>query len=411
MVRLHEVGRRHHALRFRQGDAILSGILVADFFGAIAASLVFLTMVWWVLEQNTTDFVFGLMMLTIVLPLNVGVLVSGPAVARIGARKLLIWSKTMASLGATVCFMLLALGVMTLPVLAIIAILTYFSLGPSITADISRAPAIVRLAGRRLIDFNAVNGLVLLSGSVLGFLLAGALNDRGMVSASLGIAVIFVAASTLTTWSSFPRDRFTRRFEGSKNAHFWYLVRNVLLHANAAVIIRNAAICSALLLAVSDVYEDIFLPLVIRAEGLPPSVLSFALIASLIASALVSILAPLLYQRVDVRHVFLLSATAAFLVLGLNALVPSLWVMFAVVVVATLSAGITGTIGFTVMQEKMPQSLQAQAVGVWQSFSMTFGSCMLVIGGLLGTGALWLIWTLSLLCVMLCTILTFKAQT
>ncbi|MCC5958796.1 MAG: MFS transporter [Rhodobacteraceae bacterium] len=411
MVRPYQDSRKHHALRFRLGDAILSGILVADFFGAIAASLVFLTMVWWVLEQNTSDFIFGLMMLTIVLPLNIGVLVSGPAVARIGARKLLLRSKLAALLGAAICFSLLALDLMTLPVLAIIAIVTYFSLGPSVTADLSRAPAIVRLAGRRLIDFNAVNGLAMLIGSVAGFWLAGLLNDRGMAATSLGIAVLCVAASTLATWASFPRDRFPQRFEGSGNSHFWHLVRRVFTQLRSTVVIRNAAICSALLLTASDVYEDIFLPLILRAENFPPSVLSLALIASLIASAVVSVVAPLLYEKARLVHVFRISAVAAFLVLGLHIFGSSLWVIFAAIVVMALGAGVTGTIGFTVMQEKMPQSLQAQAVGIWQSFSMTFGSCILVIGGWLGTDVLWLVAALMLACVIFCSALTFDDQT
>ncbi len=407
MIRLRNARDGYHSLRFGLGDAIMSGILIADFFGAIAASLVFLTMVWWVLEQNTSDFVFGLMILTIVLPLNLGVLLSGPAVARIGARKLLVWSKLAALLGATLCFAFLALDAMSLPLLAGIAVVTYFSLGPSVTADLSRAPAIARLAGRRLIDFNAVNGLVMLIGSVAGYLLAGFLNDRGLVATSLGIAVICVAASTMATWASFPRDRFTRPFEGTQNAHFWFLVRSVLARAKSTPMIRNAAICSAVLLAASDVYEDIFFPLVLRAEGLPASTFSFALIASLVASAVVSVLAPSLYQRVRMGWIFQASAVAALLMIALHLFGTSLGLMYAVIVVLAIGAGVTGTIGFTIMQEDMPQSLQAQAVGIWQSFSMTFGSCVLVMGGWLGTDVIWLVAALAVVCLICCVRMAF----
>ncbi len=113
-----------------RGDAVLASILLADLLGAIAASLVFLTMTWWVLRQDPPDLVFGLMMLAIVVPLNIGVLLSGPAVARMGARRLLLWSKGGALAGAGLCLLLMAQGLMTLPLLALIAALTYGALGP-----------------------------------------------------------------------------------------------------------------------------------------------------------------------------------------------------------------------------------------------------------------------------------------
>ncbi len=384
-----------HPLRLRRGDDLFIGILAADFFGAIAASLVFLSMVWWVLEQGSSDLVFGLMMLSIVVPMNIGVILSGPGVARIGARKLLLISKLCALGGASLCLLFIATDVLTLPLLAVLAIVTYGSLGPSVTADLSRAPAIARLAGRRLIDFNAADGLVMLAGSVLGFWLAGRLNDQGMVTIALGIAVIGVALSTYCTWLSFPRDRKQKAFDGSAGAHLADLVRKVLVRILASPALRNMTICGALLLAVSDVYEEIFVPLSLRAQGAESSMLSYALIASLLASAVVSVLAPALHERISSRRVFAVSALAGVLVLGLHLTDGGFWVMIAVIVITSLGAGVTMTIGFTHLQESMPQSLQAQAIGIWQSFVMTVGSLALLAGGLLGTGVLWLLVVLA----------------
>lgn len=375
--------------RLRRGDDLFAGILAADFFGAIAASLVFLSMVWWVLAQGASDLVFGLMMLTIVVPMNIGVLLSGPAVARVGARRLLIVSKLCALGGATLCLVFLALDLMTLPLLAVLAVVTYTSLGPSVTADLSRAPAIARLAGRRLIDFNAADGMVMLVGSVLGFWMAGWLNDQGKVVLALLIAVICVAISTYWTWLSFPRDRRQKAFDGSAGAHLVDLIRRVLVRFMANAALRNMAICAALLLAVSDVYEDIFVPLTLREQSQDPSALSYALIASLVASAFVSVLAPALQGRVRLRWVFLTCAVMGLMIMGLHFAGTGLWVMIVVIVVTTLGAGMTITMGFTHLQESMPQSLQAQAIGLWQSFVMTVGSVALLIGGILGTATLW----------------------
>ena len=390
-----------------RGDAVLAGILLADFLGAIAASLVFLTMVWWVLAQDPSDLVFGLMMLALVVPLNVGVLLSGPAVARLGARRLVLWSKLGALAGATLCLALLAQDLMTLPLLALIAAATYGALGPSVTADVSRAPAITRLAGRQLIDFNAANGLAMLLGAVLGFWLAGRFNDAGQAVTSLAIGAACIAGSTLATWAAFPRDRRARAFAGTSSAHLRHLVRGVLRRTREVPAIRAMALISALLLAVSGVYEDIVLPLTLRAAGLPPSTHSAAMIASVIAGALVSLLAPGLHRSIGARPVYLVAALSVLGVLALHLAAPGPAVFVAVVLVAALSAGLTAMLGFTVMQERMPVSLQAQAAGVWHSFVMTLGSLCLLAGGLLGPASLLLLAGLAALAACLAAVSRF----
>jgi len=45
---------QRRTLGLRSGDAVLASILAGDFFGAIAGSLVHLTMVWWVLEHGVS---------------------------------------------------------------------------------------------------------------------------------------------------------------------------------------------------------------------------------------------------------------------------------------------------------------------------------------------------------------------
>ena len=388
--------RRPGVLRWRQGDRAFAGILAANLFGAAAASVVFLTMVWWVLAQGVADLVFGLMMLAIVVPLNLGVLVAGPAVARLGARLLLILSKLAALAGAGLCLLLLWHEALTLPLLALLAMATYAALGPSMTADVSRTPAIARLAGRRLIDFNAVNGLSMLAGSVAGFWAAGRLIDAGQAVGAMGVGVACIAISTAWTVASFPRDRLGRRFDGGARGHLAHLLRRVLRQWRAAPVIPALALLATVLLAISNVYEDVVLPLIIRDAGLAPSTHASALIASVIAAALVSVIAPAVHGRVALRRLAVLCAVAALAVLVVHLRVTGPLVFLAVVVVTTLAAGLVGTLGFTVMQERMPQSLQAQAVGVWQGLSMSVGSVTFLAGALLGTATLALLAALAL---------------
>lgn len=390
-----------------RGDAVLAGLLLADFMGAIAASLVFLTMVWWVLRQDPSDLVFGLMMLAIIVPLNIGVLLSGPAVARVGARRLVLWSKGGALTGAGLCLVLMTKGWMTLPLLALIAAMTYGALGPSVTADVSRAPAITRLAGRRLIDFNAANGLAMLLGAVLGFWLAGRFNDTGQSAASLALGAACIVGSILATWAAFPRDRKARAFDGTSAAHLRHLLRAVLQQVRKTPMVRAMATQAALLLAISGVYEDIVLPLTLREAGLAPSTHSAALIASVIAGALVSLLAPVLHRHIGARPVFLLCTFAALGVLLLHLAAPGPGVFIVVVLVIALCAGLTAMLGFTTMQEAMPVSLQAQAAGVWHSFVMTLGSVCLLAGGILGTASLLLLAALATLAALLATVSRF----
>ncbi len=226
---------------------------------------------------------------------------------------------------------------------------------------------------------------------MLGFWLAGRFNDTGQSATALSFGLACIAGSILATWAGFPRDRRARAFDGTSAAQLRHLLRAVLDEASRLPAIRAMALQSALLLAVSGVYEDIVLPLTLRETGLPPSTHSAALIASVIAGALVSLLAPRLHGRTAARPVVLLGALATLGALALHMASPGPAVFVAVVLTAALAAGLTAILGFTAMQERMPVSLQAQAAGLWHSFSMTLGSVCLLAGGLLGTSAVLLL--------------------
>jgi len=164
-------------------------------------------MVWWVLSQGVSGPTVSLLVLCIFLPLNIGVLLTGVAVDRFGSRRLLIVSKLIATCGALACFLLLATNAMTLVILAILAIVTYGAMSPSISADISRVPAITKLAGRRLESFHAANGIVMVAGQMIGLIGAGLLWDATGPAAAVGLGTLLVLISTAFTWFGFPRDR------------------------------------------------------------------------------------------------------------------------------------------------------------------------------------------------------------
>lgn len=384
--------------RLRPGDGALLGILASDFFGALAAATVHLTMVLWVLAQGASSTVVSLMVLTIFIPLNLGVLISGVAVARYGARRLLIASKAMALLGAFACFVLLAGDAMTLPVLSILAALTYGAMGPSITADIGRAPAFVRLAGRRLVDFHAVNGIAMVIGQVGGLGLAGLLADRFGAAAAVAAGCGLVVISLSITWASFPRDR--PRAAGA-SAEIIAMTRDVFNRIDGRRIGRASVLAAAAVIAVAEGCSEVVLPVATRAADLPSIALSLALCAAVVASIAAALAAQAAHEKVALPVALSIAALSAALALFCAAVWGD-WIAIAIAAAVSVAAASgVGTMTVTSLQEAMPASLQAQAIGLWQSLVLTVSAAAILAAGLAGWAALGLLAILAIAAALL----------
>lgn len=383
------------------GDGVLASIMLSDFFGALAGALVHLTMVWWVLEQGVSGPVVSMLVLCIFLPLNIGVLLTGVAVARFGARRLLIVSKLIATCGAIACFAFLASGTMTLLILAMIAIVTYGAMAPSVAADISRAPAIAKLAKRRLETFHASNGIAMVIGQMLGLSGAGWLWEISGPETAVGLGVVMVLISTAVTWIGFPRDHLNRGQTGAMGlAQVRTLSRAVMQNLTGGKIDLALVLVTAGIIAISQGCIEVAFPIALSAADLPASALSQALVLATITGIAGMLVAQRTYLRIALSKALLIIASLLFVVLSLCVPAPGM-VGFTVAVGATsMAASAAATYTVTALQERMPASLQAQAIGLWQCLILSVGSVAILVTGFAVSWALTLMAVAAGCCVL-----------
>lgn len=370
------------------GDAILLSILTADFFGSIAGALVHLTMVWWVLAHGVAGPTVSLLILCIFLPLNVGVLLTGVAVDRFGSRRLLIVSKLLATLGASVCFLLLATESMTLPILGLLAIFTYGAMAPSVSADISRVPALTKLAGRRLESFHAANGIVLVVGQMLGLFAAGILWDAVAPSAAVGLGVLLVLISTAVTWVGFPRDRIGTPSPLSTLNQLKALSSSVLSYLDGPNINLSLVFVTAAIIATAQACIEVALPIAVAAANLPASELSTSLLLAVITGVAGMTIAERTYSRIRLSPALLCIALTLFLVLVISTTLEGMLSFYVAVGSTSAAASAAGTYTVTALQERMTVSLQAQAIGLWQFLVLSVGSVTILMTGFTGSWSL-----------------------
>jgi len=305
-------------------------------------------MVWWVLSQGVSGPTVSLLVLCIFLPLNIGVLLTGVAVDRFGSRRLLIVSKLIATCGALACFLLLATNAMTLVILAILAIVTYGAMSPSISADISRVPAITKLAGRRLESFHAANGIVMVAGQMIGLIGAGLLWDATGPAAAVGLINL---QSVFVT----------------------------------AAIIATAQGCI-----------EVAFPIAVAAAGLPAKVLSMALVLAVITGVAATVLAERFYSRVQLTTALLFTALTLLGILLISSIWPGITGFYIAVGATSAAAAAAGTFTITALQERMPISLQAQAIGLWEFLVLSVGSVTILFTGFTGSYSLYFITFIAL---------------
>ncbi|MFK7856675.1 MAG: MFS transporter [Granulosicoccus sp.] len=367
---------------FKPGDSALIGIMVSDFFNSIAGTMVYLTMLWWVLAQGASELGVTLLVLCIYVPLNAGVIFSGVAVARFGARRLLLVSKALAVVGAAACYTLLAADLMTLWVLALLAVFVYGSMGPSQTADVSRAPALIRLSKRKLASFNAANGIAVVLGSVIGLTWGGFLSEASESATAIAISMLLVTLSFGVTFASFPRDRVLPNYERSSVKHLMVLTRSVMDRLDNKSIGLGSILITAALITVSEGIGEVLLPIELRASELSPTALSDALVYVVVGSVIAYVVAQAIHGKVNLDVTLVLTGAVLSIILVIGTYYGG-WIALTIgAVAATSVASATALLAFTSIQLHMPASLQAQAAGLWHSLVLTSSALVIFLTGL-----------------------------
>jgi len=288
---------------------------------------------------------------------------------------------------------------MTLTILGILAIAIYGAMAPSVSADISRVPAIAKLANRRLETFHAINGIVMVTGQLLGLWAAGVLWDLIGPPPAVALGVLFVLVSTGFTWVAFPRDRMgvpspLPVFEQVKE-----LSRSVLRKLDGPNVNLSTVLVAAAIIATAQACIEVALPIAVSAAGLPASVLSWALLLAVITGISASLIAERTYAHIRLAPALLAISLILLAFLIVSAAISGI-TGFCIATGATSgAAAAAGTFMITSLQERMPVSLQAQAIGLWEFTVLSVGSFTILVTGFVGSYALIFIVALGALAV------------
>lgn len=393
--------------KFDRTDLPLIGILASDLFMFFGGSAIHLTIVWWVLAQGTSPSLVAIMTLAIIIPLNIGALLSGMLVARLGARRLLLWSKSIACAGALVCLFLLLANALSLVTVACVAVVTYGAMGPSTSADLSRVPSLCRLSGWRIISFHSTNSIIILFAHLGGLGLAGLLVDHAGTVTAVISGSVFCFASLATTAFTFPRDR-DAIMKASRSRHPVDLIGQVLRHPHLGRLGRMSLIVVAGLAGIAAAMRDVTIPLATRAAGDSASLLSLGTGLCIIGSVAGALLARRLDHGLEPGQLARGGALTMTLALGSAAWFGGWWAILAATVLITTTAALSTTIVTARLQEQLPASLQAQTMGVWQSLVLSLNTVIaLVTGGLAALSLSTSLAVLAVLCLLTaCMLLT-----
>jgi MFS family permease len=375
----------------------LLGMLLSNAFAFVGSAMLQLTVVWWVLETYNSPILLSILAVIIYLPVNVGVIVSGLLVGRFGARRLLLVSGLAAVLGTVACSVMLAGSVLTFEALAALAFVTYVAIAPAMTAYASRIRVMAQFSGWRISTVHAAGRPMMLVARLAGLSLAGLLVERVGDAVTAAFAAFLLACGLLVIFVSFPRDRPGRKDSFTISA--WLtLTKKVLTHERFKEIGLVTVAGLALLTAVLAALFEVVFPLTVSTNQLPVTLLSTVLAAGAIAS----VIGGVGYRAIDGRIGFLRLPVLLSWVFPLALVVAAANGRLVVVAASVAACAAVGTFLLTglaaTMQKQMPNSLQAQMVGLAQALIFSTSAVAIFVTG--ATGSISLAFAISTLCLI-----------
>jgi len=233
-------------------------------------------------------------------------------------------------------------------------------------------------------------------GQMAGLLGAGLLWDAAGPSAAVGLGVILVLISTGCTWLGFPRDRVGPRSPLSVIAQVKTLSRSVLAKLDGPNIDLSSVLVTAAIIATAQGCIEVAFPIAVAAADLPASALSLALVLAVITGVASTVFAEMAYARTRLAPALLLIAGSLFGVLIIASAWPNITGFYIAVGATSAAAAAAGTLTITALQERMPVSLQAQAIGSSEFLVLSVGSATILLTGFTGALSLYFISLIAL---------------
>ena len=331
---------------------------LATALSALAISIVAMSLPWVLISGGQGATAAGIAAFALHLPSVVGLFFAGRIVDRIGARRVVIASDTLALICMGGALVLSAVaGGFSWAVLAALGAAN-FAAAPSIVAQGARLPELARLARLPLVNANSAReiagGLAYVLGPAAAVLLVERVGLTGVIAAVAGLLALIL----LIDLFAFPRFGPARRRQDEAHRPAWRFADDPTL--------KIVVVLGVLLVGVYASLDEILAPALVvavdaRAEDLALFLFLIAL-ASFGATTLFAVIGHRLPRPAVFRGGIMLYALGLCL---LASLPPELALLAAPVLIG-LGGGPLGPIVTTAVQERVPAAVRGHAVGrVW----------------------------------------------
>ncbi len=352
--------RRIGLFRWRLFATFIVGDSLVGVFANTSANIAIL---WYVVQNTDSGAWLGIIAAAKILPAVLGAFISGPAVNRIGSRRLVLLSRGAATFAIVGDAVLLALDALTMPVLALLSFCSAVAVGPSMVADTTRFPEFTRLARIRLARFNALDSTSAAAAGIGGMLVTAWVIDEFGLLAAISIAACASVVATVTVGLGFPADNTAYRQRLLRAAGLT-LVGNASRFLLTSTVLAPVLLAAVTATALVSVMTEVVAPLVVERSGAGPDGLAAIFIVAGLAAMLGSAAYGWLEHRLAAKPLLCLCLALFALSTLVLALSPTLSVGIMVGFFVGLAAGILEPICQTKFQRKSPKALRSGILGV-----------------------------------------------
>ena len=339
-----------------------AGLQLASVTVNLANAITAVVYPWLVYDLTGSAGWMGVIAALTLFPAIAGSAFGGIVAERIGIRRMALVSVAMGAAAALAAAGAYDAGLLTIGVLAMLALLGAVLDGPGGIAIEARVPEIARLARLPLMRANAIDDLVDNGAAIAGPAIAAFLVAVTSTTMLLWIIAAINLLAAILVATSLPRFRL-RRIAGSTF---------IQMRAGLGFIVGQPTLRSALILAgigtsVFVAVEGIALPAILRMEGRSAALLGLFLAAASAGAIASNLALALASQAPSLRGIF--SAAFAGLAAGVALLLfgRSVPIMIASGAMLGIAAGPLSPVFATLLQSSVPKDLRANVIGISMS--------------------------------------------
>ncbi len=380
-----EPNRRGQSHSLFRRKLILAVMIGDSFFGIWSIICAGLAVLWYVVETTTGGIWLGTIAALQLIPTAAGAFLAGPVSARMGSRRLMVYSRGMATVALAIQMMLLALDMLPMAALAVLVFITSCAVGPAIAADTARFPEFTRFARIALSKFNAINNSLMFCASVLAYLISGWLVSRFGIVAALIAALAASTICLILLYAFFPKDNkaYRARLRRARNLS---LLKDSLRFLTSSAHLTPVLYTTIALTALGVSIKEVIVPYIVENASYNAQALAWVFVISNLSGAI----GALTYSRFDKHMNGPAVLRGSLLIFGACGLALAWSPTFAMCIVLAIITGVTygGILSYanTQVQLHAPANLRAGMIGVAAGMELSLAP---PFAFLIGAGMTW----------------------